>query len=164
MKELLKQYATYNIWATKRILDIILAMPEEKQMAELPSSFTSLFKTVLHMLDAESIWWQRMKMNERINIPSENFNGTMKEVADGLLQQSKLWEEWVSNASDLSLDHVFQYYNTKKEHFKMPVYQMLHHVFNHGTYHRGQLVNMLRQLGVEKIPQTDFSLWTRSKK
>ncbi len=164
MKELLKQYATYNIWATKRILDIILAMPEEKQMAELPSSFTSLFKTVLHMLDAESIWWQRMKMNERINIPSENFNGTIKEVADELLQQSKLWEEWVCNASDLSLDHVFQYYNTKKEHFKMPVYQMLHHVFNHGTYHRGQLVNMLRQLGAEKIPQTDFSLWTRSKK
>ena len=163
MKELLKQYATYNIWATKRILDIILVMPEEKQMAELPSSFTSLFKTVLHMLDAESIWWQRMKMNERINIPSENLNGTMKEVADGLLQQSKLWEEWVSNASDLSLDHVFQYYNTKKEHFKMPVYQMLHHVFNHATYHRGQLVNMLRQLGVEKIPQTDFSLWTRKK-
>ena len=163
MKELLKQYATYNIWATKRILDIILAMPEEKQMAELPSSFTSLFKTVLHMLDAESIWWQRMKMNERINIPSENFNGTMKEVADGLLQQSKLWEEWVSNASDLSLDHVFQYYNTKKEYFKMPVYQMLQHVFNHGTYHRGQLVNMLRQLGIEKIPQTDFSLWTRKK-
>lgn len=163
MKELLKQYATYNIWATRRILDIILAMPEEKQMTELASSFTSLFKTVLHMMDAESIWWQRMKMNERINIPSENFNGTMKEVADGLLQQSKLWEEWVSNASDLSLDHVFQYYNTKKEHFKMPVYQMLHHVFNHATYHRGQLVNMLRQLGVEKIPQTDFSLWTRKK-
>lgn len=163
MKELLKQYATYNIWATRRILELILVMPEEKQMAELPSSFTSLFKTVLHMLDAESIWWQRMKMNERINIPSETFNGTMKELADGLLQQSKLWEEWVSNASDLSLDHVFQFYNTKKEHFKMPVYQMLHHVFNHGTYHRGQLVNMLRQSGIEKIPQTDFSLWTRKK-
>ena len=41
---------------------------------------------------------------------------------------------------------------------------MLHHVFNHGTYHRGQLINMLRQLGVEKLPQTDFSVWTRSQK
>ena len=163
MKELLKQYATYNIWATRRIMDIILPMPEEKQMTELPSSFTSLFKTVLHMLDAESIWWQRMKMNERINIPSENFNGTMKEVTDGLLQQSKLWEEWVSNASDLSLDHVFQYYNLKKEMFKQPVWQMILHVFNHGTYHRGQLINMLRQLGVEKMPKTDFILWSRKK-
>ncbi|MEO7394045.1 MAG: DinB family protein [Chitinophagaceae bacterium] len=163
MKELLKQYATYNIWASQRILEIILVLTEEKQMAELPSSFTSLYKTVLHMLDAESIWWQRMKLTERINVPSENYKGNMKEVADNLLQQSKQWEEWVANASELSLDHVFQFYNNKKEHFKMPIYQMLNHVFNHGTYHRGQLVNMLRQLGVEKIPPTDFSLWSRKK-
>jgi uncharacterized damage-inducible protein DinB len=79
------------------------------------------------------------------------------------MSQSNQWRDWVVNASDLSLDHVFQYYNNKKEHFKMPVYQMLHHVFNHGTYHRGQLVNMLRQLGIEKIPQTDFIVWCRKK-
>jgi uncharacterized damage-inducible protein DinB len=35
-------------------------------------------------------------------------------------------------------------------------------VLNHGTYHRGQLVNMRRQLGIEKIPQTDFIVWSRS--
>ena len=164
MKELLKQYAAYNSWASQRILDAILILPEEKQLTEVPSSFNSLYKTVLHMLDAENIWWQRMKMQERIIVPSENFKGTLQELAGNLLQQSKQWEEWVANASDLSLEHVFQYYNNKKEHFKMPVYQMIHHVFNHGTYHRGQLINMLRQLGIEKIPQTDFSLWTRSKK
>ena len=164
MKELLKQYAAYNIWASQRILDVILTLPEEKQLTEVPSSFNSLYKTVLHMLDAENIWWQRMKMQERIIVPSENFKGTLQELASSLLQQSKQWEEWVASASDLSLEHVFQYYNNKKEHFKMPVYQMIHHVFNHGTYHRGQLINMLRQLGLEKLPQTDFSLWTRSKK
>lgn len=163
MKELLKQYAAYNIWASQKILDIILALPEEKQLAEVPSSFASLFKTVLHMLDAESIWWQRMKLQERIVVPSESFTGSMQELASTLLQQSRQWEEWVASASDLSLEHVFQYYNNKKEHFKMPVYQMIHHVFNHGTYHRGQLINMLRQLGVEKLPQTDFSLWSRKK-
>lgn len=164
MKELLKQYAAYNIWASQRIFDVILSLPEEKQTAEIPSSFPSLYKTVLHMLDAENIWWQRLKLSERITVPSENFTGTMKELSDILLQQSKMWEEWVSNASDLSLEHVFQYYNNKKEYFKMPIYQMIHHVFNHGTYHRGQLVTMLRQLGEDKIPQIDFSLWTRGKK
>ncbi|MGZ3844574.1 MAG: DinB family protein, partial [Flavisolibacter sp.] len=59
--------------------------------------------------------------------------------------------------------HVFQYQNTKKEQFKQPIYQMLLHAFNHGTYHRGQLVNMLRQLGVDKIPGTDFIAWSRRK-
>ena len=164
MKELLKQYATYNIWANQRLIDVILALPEEKQLAEVPSSFNSLYKTVLHMWDAESGWWQRMKLQERTIFPSNNFNGTMKDIANGLLQQSKQWEEWVGNTSELMLEHVFQYQNVKGEQFKMPIYQMIHHVFNHGTYHRGQLINMLRQLGVEKLPQTDFSLWTRVKK
>jgi uncharacterized damage-inducible protein DinB len=40
---------------------------------------------------------------------------------------------------------------------------MLLHVFNHGTYHRGQLVTMLRQLGIENIPATDFIVWSREK-
>ena len=51
----------------------------------------------------------------------------------------------------------------KREMFKQPVWQMILHVFNHGTYHRGQLINMLRQLGVEKISQTDFIVWSRKK-
>lgn len=164
MKELLKQYATYNVWATQKLTDVIVSLPEEKQMAEVASSFTSLYKTVLHMLDAESIWWQRLKLSERVIVPSENFKGNMQDLSNALAVQSKQWEEWISSASELSLAHVFQYYNNKREHFKMPVYQMVHHVFNHGTYHRGQIVTMLRQLGIEKIPQTDFALWTRSRR
>jgi uncharacterized damage-inducible protein DinB len=40
---------------------------------------------------------------------------------------------------------------------------MLLHLFNHNTYHRGQLVTMLRQLGMDKIPATDFIVWSRKK-
>ena len=164
MKELLKQYATYNIWASQRIFGIILSLPEEKQMIEVPSSFNSLYKTVLHMLDAENIWWQRMKLSERIVVPSENFSGKMKDLSDTLLQQSKQWEEWIVASSDLSIEHVFQYQTLQGEQFKQPTWQMLLHVFNHGTYHRGQLINILRQLGVEKLPDTDFIIWARNKK
>jgi len=164
MKELLKQYAAYNIWASRRIFDNILALPEEKQIAGIPSSFSSLYKTVLHMLDAENIWWQRMKLSERIVVPSENFSGTMKDLSDTLLQQSKQWEEWIVASSDLSIQHVFQYQTFQGEQFKQPTWQMLLHVFNHGTYHRGQLINILRQLGVEKLPDTDFINWARNKK
>ena len=163
MKDLLTQFAAYNIWANQKLMDIILALPEEKQKQELPSSFKSLYATVLHMWDAESIWWQRLKLQERTIAPSENFNGSMRDVVSCLKQQSQQWLEWVSNANEPAIHHVFQYYNSKKEHFKSPVNQMLLHVFNHGTYHRGQLVNMLRQLGVEKIPPTDFIVWGRKK-
>jgi len=163
MKELLKELAAYNIWATKLLTDTIVSLPAEKQTATVVSSFDSLYKTLLHMLNAESIWWQRMKLLERIQVPQNDFKGDTQELATTLLNQSRQWEEWVRNASDHSLDHVFQYTNTKREQFKQPIFQMLLHVFNHSTYHRGQLVTILRQLGVEKIPSTDFINWSRYK-
>ena len=163
MKELLSQFAAYNIWANQKLLDIILALPEDKQKQEVASSFKSLYTTIFHMWDAESIWWQRMKLHERIIRPSDNSNSSMKDIANGLLQQNHQWQEWVSTATEPVLDHVFQYYTAKNEMFKQPSFQMMLHVFNHGTYHRGQLVNMLRQLGIEKIPPTDFIVWSRKK-
>ena len=164
MKELLLQFAAYHIWANELLLQTILQLPGEKQQETIPSSFPSLYKTVLHMWDAESIWWQRLKLQERVVRPGDQFTGNMQELSEQLIQQNRQWLEWMNNAGDHQLQHVFQYQNTKRESFKQPVYQMLLHLFNHGTYHRGQLVTMLRHLGVEKIPQTDFIVWSRSKK
>lgn len=164
MKEILKELAAYNIWATQKITDLILTLPAEKHQEDVRSSFTSLHKTLMHMWDAESAWWQRMKLQERIQIPSENFSGDTADLVKGLYQQSKLWEEWISAAGEHALDHVFMYTNAKREQYKQPIYQMILHVFNHGTYHRGQLITMLHQLGVGKLPQTDFVIFCRARK
>ena len=163
MKEILTQLSAYSIWANGLLLDVINELTEEKQKQEVLSSFKSLYATVLHMYDAESIWWQRMKLKERVNIPSESFGGDLKELGNLLLHQNRQWNEWITAANLHQLEHVFHYQNSKKQQFKQPIYQMLIHVFNHGTYHRGQLVNILRQLGVEKIPRTDFIDWSRKK-
>jgi uncharacterized damage-inducible protein DinB len=163
MKELFVKYAAYNTWANGLLLAAIEAMPADKQKAEVKSSFPSLYKTVLHLLDAESIWWQRIKLQEKIERPSDGFNEDMKELSRQLLQQNKQWQAWINNLNENGLQHEFIYMNTKKERFKQPVFQVLLHLFNHGTYHRGQLVTMLRQLGVEKIPETDFIVWSRKR-
>lgn len=162
MKELLSQYASFNVWATQRITDVILQLPEEKIHTEITSSFPTLYKTVLHLLDAESIWWQRLKLQEHIERPSETFTGSFAELQKKLLQQSALFSDWVSNANEPQLQHVFAYMR-EKEQQKMPVCDMLLHLFNHNSYHRGQLVTMLRQSGVAKIPSTDFGAYLREK-
>lgn len=163
MKELLLQLAAYNLWAHRQLLDVISLLPEAQQKASLPSSFSSLHDTIIHLWNAESIWWQRLRLQELIISPGDKFIGTTKEAGEQLLMQSRQWHEWIYNAQEHKLQHVFQYQNSKKEQFKQPVYQMLLHLFNHGTYHRGQLVNMLRQLGVSKIPPSDFIVWSRMK-
>lgn len=162
MKLLLQQIAAFHTWANQKLAELITTLPEELLTKEVASSFPSIYQTLLHMWSAESVWWQRLKLQENINIPANYFKGTTHEVIQHLLQQNKMWEDWVNSSSEMSLEHVFKYHNTKREPFKQPTYQMLMHVFNHGTYHRGQLVTMLRQLGQTKIPATDFILWSRT--
>lgn len=116
------------------------------------------------MWDAESIWWQRVKLNEQIVAPSAKFTGSAVDIASALIQQNELWKQWIDQARPNALEHEFIYRNLKGERFKQPVHLVLMHVFNHGTYHRGQLVTMLRQAGIESIPATDFILFTRTKK
>jgi uncharacterized damage-inducible protein DinB len=163
MKELFVQLGGYHIWANQLLIDTINQLPDEKHKLEAVSSFSSLYLTVLHMWDAESIWWQRMKLNEHIKIPSLEFKGSMKELSLNLIHQNRQWQEWIINAGEHMLQHEFKYHNSKRESFKQPVYKMIMHLFNHGTYHRGQLVTILRQIGIEKIPQTDFIVWSRRK-
>jgi uncharacterized damage-inducible protein DinB len=164
MKELLQQYASYNVWGHLRIFDLTRELTEAQIHQEMKTSFPSIYKTSLHVLDAESIWWQRFKLEEQVERPSDTFNGDFIELERKLLQQSRHWEDWVKNANELQLNHVFAYQNTKKEQFKQPVKEMLLHIFNHGSYHRGQQVSMLRELGIEKIPATDFIVYSRTKK
>ncbi len=162
MKQLLMQYSAYNLWANQRLIEMALQLTEEQQKQEIISSFASIHKTFQHIWNAESIWWQRLKLQEHIIVPDEKQDYSFTDTIDGLLIQSKQWSLWV-DATEAALDHVFAYYNSKKEYFKQPVWQMLVHLFNHGTYHRGQLVTMYRQSGLEKIPATDFIMFSRKK-
>ena len=108
------------------------------------------------------MWWLRLKLVDNIVLQSDKFTGSFKELTELLTKQNQQWGEWVNAATENQLTHVFAYIRNK-EQLKMPVYQMLHHVFNHATYHRGQLVTMLRQLGIDKVPSTDFSAFCRKK-
>ncbi len=163
MKQLLQQYAAYNVWANKRITERIAQLPEEIIYKETLSSFPSLYKTVVHLMDVESLWWQRLKLIEHPTWPGKTFEGNFEQLMQELISLSKQWHEWISNTNEINFSHVFAYYNSKKEYFKQPVYEMLLHVFNHQTFHRGQLVTMMRQNRIEKIPATDFIVYSRKK-
>jgi uncharacterized damage-inducible protein DinB len=162
VKEILKQYALYNLWAHQQIIDAILALPINIQLQEVPSSFNGLKPTLQHMWSAEYIWWQRLQLVENVQpLPSEEMD--MPTVTAGLLHQSTQWAQWVSNAREAALTHEFFYRNSKREQFKQPVSEVLLHMFNHATYHRGQLVTILHHLGVSKIPATDYIVFSRKK-
>lgn len=162
MKELLCQYAAYNVWANHKLLYQIQQMEEAKWYQQTPGSFDTLYKTILHMWDAESGWYQRMRLHERILVPSANFDPSLKDACNGLLHQSMEWETLVRESlNEEAISSKLIYTNSKGEEFRQPVHEVLLHVFNHSNYHRGQLVVMMRALGETNIPSTDFIKFTR---
>jgi uncharacterized damage-inducible protein DinB len=162
MKQLLQQFAAYNIWANKKIIETANLLSEEQINTEIVSSFPSVYKTFLHLMEVEYVWWERLKLTEH-DTPSGWFTGDFTELLKKLLELSRQWQEWIESANEVNITHVFAYQNSKKEHFKQPVYEMLLHLFNHQTLHRGQLITMFRQLGLDKIPPTDFIVFSRKK-
>jgi len=163
MKKIFVQYASYNVWANQRIIDCIENLADDQINREINSSYKTIYATLAHLWDAESIWWQRIKLQEIQEWPSPAFTGSVLELGNNLIKQSKQWKEWVDLATEAALEHEFIYRNSKKEQFKQPVSDVLLHLFNHQTYHRGQLITMFRQAGVEQVPGTDLIAFLRKK-
>lgn len=157
MKELLLQYARYNQWANKKFIDAVLDLDDEKLEQSITSSFSSIRETVYHMWSAEFIWLQRLELTENPVWIQDSFEGTVAEACTNWQKASQALIDFISRQyDDRSFEHVLQYYTRQKKSFKTPVSGVLLHVFNHATYHRGQLVTMLRQAGEKKIPGTDM--------
>ena len=161
MKQLLTSFAQYEYWANEKILNVVVGLTEEQQKQQIVSSFPSIHKTCSHVWDASRVWWQRLQHELPVMGPTVEANYPIAEVADSILKQNRKWIDWLVAASEADIEQELSYTNLKGEPYRQPVKDILLHLFNHGTYHRGQLVTMLRQVGVEQIPQTDYIVYSR---
>ncbi|RFM34274.1 DUF664 domain-containing protein [Chitinophaga silvisoli] len=157
LKEVVLNMAAYHYWANQRLAAVLKKLSEAQLDQELVSSFPSIRQTVYHMWDAESVWKQRLELVEQTKKPAPRFRGTFEAACDEWITVSRQLLEMVQQINPAKLSHTVAYYNSQKQYGKLTVIEILMHVFNHATYHRGQLVTLLRQVGVTKIPGMDFS-------
>ena len=76
----------------------------------------------------------------------KNFPAALKAI-------DQLWVEWVESKDDEQLTQKLHYHNKAGLPFDQSYDLLLQHIFNHSTYHNGQLVTMLRALGVQEYPR-----------
>lgn len=164
MKQIVTQYAAFNLWANNIFIEYIKKLTTDQQHAFASSSFPSLYKTIVHMWETERNWLKRLQFEENIPAGGGPVTLSFDEVALALLNESALIKEWIEKATTEKIEHVIAYQNSKRDQFKQPVFQILLHLFNHETYHRGQLVSMFHQLQLNNIPNTDFISWSRLQK
>jgi uncharacterized damage-inducible protein DinB len=145
----------YNRWANARVFDAVSLLNPEQFNRDLENSFRSVRETLVHILSAEWIWLERWN-----GISPKSMLGAADLI--DLEAIRKRWgkvenerREFIRKLSEEKLATAFTYVNTRGQTFTYPLWQMLVHVVNHSTYHRGQLTTLLRQVGAKPVG-TDF--------
>ena len=161
MKKSLCQLAAYNLWANNEMVKCLEQLSQEQLHSPIKSSFNSVYKTILHIWDAEYIWIQRLqgfsiKEWPSKNIDNDGFSTTL------FLNNSANFNDYVNAQNSDFFDKECMYSNLKGEQFTNLNSEVVMHCLNHSTYHRGQLVTMFRQLELTIIPSTDFITFLRA--
>lgn len=163
VSELLRDTAAYNIWANKTMAAWLENQPNSLFDAVVENSFPSLKKTVFHIYGAEFLWHRRLLGDSPKIFPSPDSVHSAAEVFAKLLESSNDLAALLADKNEDWFDANFDYKNLAGSAFSSVRRDTLQHVFNHSTYHRGQLVTMGRQLGIPNPPSTDFIFYTRER-
>lgn len=160
--ENLALYIEYHHWAHNKVLQQLSGIPAGDWNKDTGGSFPSLRALYQHLLEADYRWLQRWKGVPFAEIP-QGF------VVDGYSGLDTMWrpllDEMVVVAKEfLSTDaeRPVHFITGKGLHVTQPFWQTLYQVVNHGTYHRGQVTNMLRMLNQQPVG-TDIFLFFNEK-
>ena len=161
MLPLLSDYVKFNVWANRQFVQWLQDKPSDLLIQEMPSSMPTIMATLLHIWGAEEIWLYRLrKLPTPVFLP-QRFQGTNTDVFEGLLKQSEDFAEYAGGLSEQELQEICPFKLLNGSEDSRPRYQMIHHCMNHSTYHRGQLVTMGRNAGLNDPPSTDFIKYVR---
>lgn len=151
----IRELYAFNRWANDRMLSDASTLPPDEFSRDLNASHGSVHGTVVHMLWAEWLWLQRWRGQS----PRERF--TPEQFPDAAAIGTE-WEKvereqqlFISGLTEEDLARSVAYENLSGERWEYTLRRMLIHVVNHSSYHRGQVVTLLRQLGGSARP-TDF--------
>ena len=154
----IKDLYAYNRWANHKILSACRPLNSESFTRNLGNSFGSVRDTLVHTLWAEWIWLERwLGRSPKQPAVFEDYRDIdaiekrWSEVESG--QQS-----FIGGITDASLARRIAYENLLNQRWEYSLAHMMQHVANHSTYHRGQVVTMLRQLGAKAV-STDLLLY-----
>lgn len=148
MKQFFLQWYRYNAWANRRVIGCL------EQQAVTDEKILTVFG---HLMAANFIWLNRIEglPKSEYKLWGEYNLQTLSKMVD---EADERWMRFIQ--SNESFDRVLKYNNYVGDYFENNVQQIMIHLVNHGTYHRGQVAMLLRQKGYEPV-NTDFITFDR---
>ena len=156
----------YTEWANELAMSAASNLSEEHLRHDFRISHGSIFGTLLHMAGAEWIWLERW--NGRSPAKSEAWSMWTTESCADLATLKQRWHDVITRRAEYltALDEErlaaeLSFRLLSGDPSSMRLVDQMQHVANHATMHRGQIVGMLRQQGIEP-PSTDLLFYLRS--
>lgn len=148
----------YHHWATDRLLAVLASVSDAELARPLGGSFGTARALLCHVLGAEWLWLERFRGRSPAGWPDLS-------ACHGAVDFRREWEAIkaehaavLTSLTPAALTTPLTYTNLLGRRFSYPFEEVLLHVVNHGTYHRGQLAHILRQLG-HRPPATDYLVY-----
>lgn len=159
------ELADYNIWANDIVHSWFEKITDEQWEQPIVSSFKSIAETSVHTAGAEKIWLERLNKVENPVFLTDEFSGSKPDAIAIWEKTSAGLKSFIENLEESKLESPVSFKRPNGNIYELLHYQIFAHVFNHSTYHRGQLVTMLRQVGFNSLSSIDFSsyIWSLKK-
>ena len=145
----------YSAWASRHLVAAVRAVSDADLEKPSGISHHSLLGTLAHILWADWLWYTRVAE------PMEQPGKTRETLETAWPALQDKWVAWAERAGDEGINRVVEYKSILDGQIaRTPAWQIVLHVVNHGTLHRGQAMGMLRQMGIAP-PHTDLLFYYR---
>jgi uncharacterized damage-inducible protein DinB len=145
----------YHYWARDRMYQALEALTPEQATRDLGGSFGSIHDTVAHIYAAEVVWYARWHGDSPALLTGAAFSDLAHVHGAWVIHESKI-RDFVTALGEPGADRVFEFTRFDGQRVAAQFWQMLQHVVNHGSYHRGQVTAKLRQLGAATAKPLDM--------
>jgi uncharacterized damage-inducible protein DinB len=156
----MKKLFAYNAWANNRVFEALSKISETEYLRDLKSSYPSLAATMVHLVGAEKIWLSRLVGKPESSLIGLQDAPTLKDLKSTWEDVAARMARLLAKLDDASLQKEIAYTSTEGAKFSNSNQQILLHVLNHSSYHRGQVAAMMRQVGAEPV-NTDLIAFFR---
>ena len=159
----LQRLVDYNYWARDRIFDAVATLTTEQYSRPMGNSFSSIRETLVHVYSADWVWLSRWHgVSPTAGLSADQWPDLASLVTSWRDLETKV-RAVVEGVTDAGVDKVIDYKLLSGQPGQSPFSGMVQHVVNHGTYHRGQVTTMLRQMGLAAPKSTDLITFIRER-
>jgi uncharacterized damage-inducible protein DinB len=148
----------YTAWANHKVMRVAATLSPDDFRRDLNASHGGVRGTLAHMMSAEWLWLERWKGVSPTRLLDEGEFADVVALRDHWTAIEEHRRAWFEALRPDALAEDVHYRNMKGVAQVLPLWQMLQHVANHATYHRGQVIVLLRLLGAKPVT-TDMVYW-----